>query len=104
MINHLQNLNRQSIVQKLYILAKRWAVPLDGISRKQIKTAKDARDSIVHRGHYDKDGSNELWEHVTVEREIVIRFLFTAIGYQGRYISHLGGFHHAQFPPNLNGE
>ncbi|WP_411727650.1 hypothetical protein [Methyloglobulus sp.] len=101
----LADLNRRSIIQKLNILAERWSVPLDGITPKQIKAAKNARDSIVHRGHYDKDGSSkELWKHAMVVREIVIRFLFTAIGYQGKYISQLGGYHEAQFPPIINGD
>lgn len=96
----LADLNRRSILQKLDTLAKHWSVPLEGISKEKINAAKKARDLIVHQGHY-YEGSNDLWEeHVMVVREIAIRFLFTAIGYKGRYISHLGGFHEAQFPPD----
>jgi hypothetical protein len=36
---------------------------------------------------------------VTVVREVVVRILFAAIGYRGRYISYLGGHHEAVFPP-----
>ena len=98
----LADLNRRSIFQKLLILADRWSVPLDGIGEDKIKSAKQARDRIVHRGHYydnGTDGSGELWEHVTVVREIVVRFLLTAIGYRGGYFSYVGGCHDAQFPP-----
>lgn len=98
----LADLNRRSIFQKLMILAERWSVPLDGIGEDKIKAAKQARDRIVHRGHYyddGKDGRGELWEHVTVVREIVVRFLLTAIGYRGTYFSYIGGCHDAQFPP-----
>jgi len=98
----LADLNRRSIFQKLMILAERWSVPLDGIDKDKIKAAKQARDRIVHRGHYyehGKEGSGELWEHVTVVREIVVRFLLTAIGYRGSYFSYIGGCHDAQFPP-----
>ena len=98
----LGDLNRRPILKKLYILADHWKVPLDGISKEKIKAAKKARDRIIHRGHYYEDtssGHDNLWEHVTVVREIVVRFLLTAISYQGRYISHLGGYHHIQFPP-----
>ena len=98
----LADLNRRSILQKLAALAKRWSVPLDGISEDKIKAAKQARDLIVHRGHYydnGKEEGNDLWEHVTVVREIVVRFLLTAIGYRGVYFSYIGGCHDAQFPP-----
>lgn len=98
----LADLNRRSIFQKLKTLSDRWSVPFDGISDDRIRAAKKARDLIVHRGHYyeDENGEREdLWEHVTVIREIVVRFLLTAIGYEGRYLSYLGGYHDAQFPP-----
>lgn len=98
----LAELNRRSILQKLMILAERWSVPLDGIGEDKIKAAKKARDLIVHRGHYyddGKEGSDDLWEHVTVIRELVARFVLTAIGYRGAYFSYLGGCHDAQFPP-----
>lgn len=98
------DVNRRSIFQKLMILAdnEHWSVPLDGIGEDKIKQAINARNSIVHRGHYydhGKEGSGELWEHVTVVREIVVRFLLTSIGYRGSYFSYIGGCHDAQFPP-----
>lgn len=98
----LADLNRRSILQKLMILAERWSVPLDGIGEDKIKAAKQARDRIVHRGHYYDDGkerNDDLWGHVTVVREIVVRFLLTAIGYRGGYFSYIGGCHDEQFPP-----
>lgn len=100
----LADLNRRSILQKLMILAERWSVPLDGIGEDKIQAAKQARDRIVHRGHYYDDGkdvSGELWEHVTVVREVVVRFLLTAIGYRGSYFTYIGGCHDAQFPPQV---
>lgn len=100
----LNDVNRRSIYQKLMLLAdnEHWSVPLDGIGEDKIKQAINARNRIVHRGHYynlGKEGSGELWEHVTVVREIVVRFLLTAIGYRGSYFSYIGGCHDAQFPP-----
>ncbi|MHB8843996.1 MAG: hypothetical protein ACYC7L_04545 [Nitrospirota bacterium] len=100
----LADLNRRSILNKLKILAERWSVPLDGISDDKIKAAKRARDLIVHRGNYYEDGGkkrDDLWEHITVVREVVVRFLLTAIGYKGRYYSYLGGYHEEQFPPQV---
>jgi len=101
----LAELNRRSLRNNLITLTQRWSVPLDGIGEDKINAAKKARDLIVHRGHYSNDGqdvNDDLWEHVTVIREIVVRFLLTAIGYRGGYFSYLGGYHDAQFPPQAD--
>ena len=98
----MNDLNRRSILDKIAILASRWSVPLDGLSEQKVKGAKRARDLIVHCGHYYKNGKGsdiDLWEHVTCIRELFVRFVLTAIAYEGQYISHVGGYHHATFPP-----
>ncbi|MBU5614684.1 hypothetical protein [Geomonas azotofigens] len=98
----LSDLNRRSIFHKIKALSKSWSVPLDGISDDEIKAAKKARDLIVHRGQYyqeDKEDQEDLWSHVAVIREVVVRFVLTALGYRGRYISYYGGYHDAHFPP-----
>jgi hypothetical protein len=97
----LLDLNRRSLLRKLELLTQRWNVPLDGISPEDLRAAKQARDKVVHRGQYYEDAKEtdaDLWTHVTIVREIAVRFLFTAIGYEGRYISHVGGYHDAAFP------
>lgn len=96
MNERLSDLNRRSFKQKLYILSERWSVRIDDIDRIKIEAAIKNRNLIVHEGHCPRDN---LWENVTVIRELAIRFLFTTIGYQGEYISHLGGYHKTQFPP-----
>ena len=101
----LAELNRRSLLNNLMILTQRWSVPLDGIGESKINAAKKARDFIVHQGHSSNDGkavNDDLWEHVTVIREIVVRFLLTAIGYRGGYFSYIGGCHDAQFPPQAD--
>jgi hypothetical protein len=98
----LADLNRRSLLRKLELLAARWKVPLDGIDPASLRAAKQARDKVVHRGQYYEDAKEtdaDLWTHVTIIREVAVRFLFTAIGYDGRYISHVGGYHDAVFPP-----
>ena len=77
-------------------------MPLDGISDMQIADAIKARNAVVHSGHHPtaEDGP-DLWDHMTVVRELVVRFLLTAIGYRGQYISHAGGYHFAHFPPGI---
>jgi hypothetical protein len=101
----LQDLNRRSFRQKVQLLALRWRVPLDGISEESLKAAKRARDRVVHKGQYyedRKDDDPDLWTHVTIVRELVVRFLFTALGYRGPYCTYVGGFRHTQFPPPPN--
>lgn len=102
MNERLADLNRRSILKKFKILADHWSIPLNGISIDDFRAVKRARDRIVHRGHYYEEEQGEtvdLWQHVTVVREIVVRILLTAIGYKGSYCSYLGGYHEAQFPP-----
>ena len=97
----LADLNRRSLLRKLDLLAQRWNVPLDDIGRARIAAAKRARDWITHRGQYykqAKEGDPGLWEHVTIVREVVARFLLAAIGFEGGYLSYVGGYHDAQFP------
>ena len=98
----LPDLNRRSLLRKLYLLADNWGVSLSGITEAQIRGAKRARDLIVHRGSYYREGaprSDDLWVHVTVIREVVIRLILTAIGYRGNYASFIGGYHEVPFPP-----
>jgi hypothetical protein len=98
----LADLNRRPLLAKLDLLAKRWGVPLGDINQTSLQAAKNARDRIVHRGQYYEDAKDtdaDLWTHVMVVREIAARFLLTAIGYKGRYISYIGGYHDADFPP-----
>lgn len=96
----LLDLNRRPLRRKLYLLATRWNVPLDGISDAQIAQAIKARNAIVHSGHHPTaENGPDLWDHMTIVRELVVRFLLTAIGYRGQYLSHVGGYHFAHFPP-----
>jgi hypothetical protein len=98
----LAGLNRRSMLRKLKLLAQRWNVPLNGISDESLRAAKNARDRVVHRGQYYEDAAEsdaDLWTHVTVIREVAVRFLLTAIGFEGRYHSYIGGYHDAVFPP-----
>lgn len=101
----LAELKRRSLLNNLMTLTQRWSVPLDGIGKDKIIAAKKARDFIVHQGQYSNGGNDvndDLWEHVMVIREIVVRFLLTAIGYRGGYFSYIGGCHDAQFPPQAD--
>lgn len=97
----LQELRRRSLRRKLDVLLERWSVPTDDIGKKKIRSALEARNNIVHEGRYYVDGTSQvsLYEHIGVVRELVSRVVFRAIGFEGRYVSHLGGYHQAIFPP-----
>lgn len=96
----LADLNRRSLRRKLYRLAALWGVPLDGISDEQIRQAIGARNAVVHTGKHPEEADGpDLWARMTIVRELVVRFLLTAMRFRGQYISHFGGYHFAHFPP-----
>ncbi len=76
-------------------------MPLGDISDEGMKGAIRARNSVIHRGHQQEadDALPDLWDHMTLAREIVVRFILTLVGFRGRYICHWGGMHDAVFPP-----
>jgi len=58
----------------------------------QINHAIRVRNLVVHTGrHPSVDEGPDLWDHMTVIRELVVRFVLTAFGYRGQYTSHMGG-------------
>jgi hypothetical protein len=89
----LSELRRRSLIGKISLLAERWGVSLDGIPNGAIQEAKSARDQVVHRGHYQsKKGSvRDLHDHVLTIREVVVRFILAAVGFEGNYQSYLDG-------------
>jgi hypothetical protein len=99
----LAELQRRSLRRKLDILLERWSVPMEGITKAMIRSAFNARNEIIHEGRYYVEGETrpELWDHYCVIREIATRLIFSAIGFRGRYISHLGGYHQTSFPPHV---
>lgn len=100
----LLDLNRRPLFDRLMRLADRWKVPLAGLDETSLRAAIPARNDIVHRGYYYKPGQErqaqaDLWDHVLITRELAVRFVLTAIGYQGTYLSFRGGQHDVTFPP-----
>jgi hypothetical protein len=102
----LNDLNRRTLKDKIHLLAKRWGVPLDGISDEALGKAKQARDHIVHRGQYEpKDPSEDLMDHVRLTRELVVRFVLAALEFEGAYTSPMTGEHGQRFkalPPQTD--
>ena len=102
----LNDLNRRTLKDKIHLLAKRWGVPLDGISDEALGKAKQARDHIVHRGQYKPvDPSEDLMSHVRLTRELVVRFVLAALEFEGAYSSPMTGAHGQPFkalPPQVD--
>jgi len=102
----MRDLNRRPLNEKILMLADQWRVPLDDLLvGDALARAIRARNTVVHRGWYYEpaDGTPEqrdLWDHVLLMREVVIRFILTTLAYRGRYISFRGGQHDVEFPPS----
>jgi hypothetical protein len=101
--NRLTDLKRRSLVDKLVLLGKRWGVKFEDIAMSEIREAKTARDHVVHRGQYEpKPGASaDLYDHILTVREMVVRFILTALQFEGRYMSYRGGYHSRVFEKNL---
>ena len=86
--------NRKTLMQKILLLATRWKVSLAGIEEADILAAKSARDQIVHRGSYSPKmtSSSDLHDHLLVTRELVVRFILTALKFEGNYYSFIDGY------------
>lgn len=101
----LLDLNRRPLNRKILELAAEWNVPLDDfLNEEALARAIKARNNVVHRGWYYEPAQGsaaqrDLWDHVLLMREIVIRFILTAVGYRGAYISFRGGQHDVALPP-----
>lgn len=89
----LADLNRRPLLYKIKLLATRWGVDLSDIPEQRITEAKSARDHVVHRGHYESKltTAEDLHDHILTVREIVVRFVLTALDFHGSYISYLYG-------------
>jgi len=99
--NKLNELNRRSLKKNMLKLFDQYSVPISDI-RNEISHAIEARNKIIHRGRYYEDGKKlpDLWNHVTVIRELLVRLLLSIIQFEGRYESYFGVWHSAHFPPS----
>lgn len=99
----MQDLNRRPLNDKIVMLAERVGVPLEGLPMDGLPAAISARNTIVHRGFYHDPASSteppDIWDHVLLIRELLVRFVLTVIGYEGIYLSYRGGQHDVRFPP-----
>jgi hypothetical protein len=95
----LNDINRRTLKQKIDILGGKWGMSLGALTEEQIKGAKKARDSVVHQGFYEHaPGKNaELFEHMLVARELVVRLILTVLQFDGSYRTYLDGIRDQEF-------
>lgn len=100
----LVDLRRRSLMDKIILLSQRWGVHLDDIRLDELQEAKKARDHVVHRGYYRSpvDDGDDLHDHLLIVREVIVRFVLTALGYKGTYWSYRGGYHSRRLGPDGN--
>lgn len=70
------------------------------IEADKIKEPATLRNKIVHRSHTPKNEKeyDELWEAILLSREILVRVVFSMLGFEGTYFCYLGGAHMRAFP------
>ncbi len=97
--DRFSDLKRKSLIDKVKLLAIQWGVRLDGINDDSIRAAKIARDHVVHQGSYQaKPGDTlDLHDHLLTTRELVVRFILTALGFEGKYYTFIGGWNEVLF-------
>lgn len=102
----LEDLNRKTLLEKISMLAKNWGVPLDDLVEHDLAKAKQARDWIVHQGRCRKEESaDDVMRHVRLIRELVVRFILTALEFEGMYVSPMtgkGAYHRIVLRPELS--
>jgi hypothetical protein len=92
----LDNLNQRPLTVRLTTLLKHLQVPTTDIDDR-IPAALRARNHLLHRGRYTDD--KPLYQHLTVLREVVVRFILTMLAFQGSYESYLCDPTWGSFPP-----
>jgi hypothetical protein len=100
----MPELNRRTLRQKIDILAQRWSVSMADLDAETIDAAKKARDLVVHTGTFPSEAENELgaFNNMSVARELVVRFILTALKYDGTYGSYVGSYHKREFSRGCN--
>lgn len=91
----VSGLNRKSFREKIDALFDHYRIPRDDFDHAAIKTLVDLRNDIVHRGQVSDD--DDAWPNIILVRELIVRILFSVIGFEGRYCCYIGGLHDRDF-------
>lgn len=93
--------NRGSFRDKLQNMLKVYSVPTTGLEA-DIAKAIVARNRVVHTGLYRSQSRGEIYEHVTVLRELLKRIFLTLLQYSGPYQSSRQGMEWKRFPLDIS--
>lgn len=93
-------INRKSFAEKIDALFDHYGISRRDFDGDTIKRLVQLRNEIVHRG-YIPDGV-DAWPMIILVRELIVRILLSAIGFQGRYCCYIGGEHDRDFPDELD--
>jgi hypothetical protein len=100
----LGDLNRMSLRDDLEGMLTEWGVHFEDLLQTvQLRDLIEVRNRITHSGAISRQGDEEsydlFWQCLDVLIELLKRVFMTVWGYQGRYISHFGSLHEAEYPP-----
>lgn len=105
----LGDLNRMSLRDDLEGMLTEWGVQFEDLLQvAQLRDLIEVRNRITHSGAISRQGDEEpydlFWQCFDVLIELLKRVFMAVWGYQGRYISHFGSYHEAEYPPKQHSD
>lgn len=93
-------LNRANFIDKVMRYVSEHGIVVADFPNGGLDPVIKARNVVVHTGIYfnDTPGQIDLWDHILVARELVIRILLDALKFEGNYFSALHGDEQLRFP------
>jgi hypothetical protein len=103
LLGKLGDLNRLSLRDSLEVMLSEWGVRYeDLVEEVSLADLVDIRNDITHGGaieDLEADGLEHFFRCLDTLVELLKRIFMSTWGYQGKYISHLGEYHEATYPP-----
>lgn len=97
----IPELNRASFVDKVARYIDDHRIVIADFPEGGLPAVIRARNRVVHTGVYFDDelqDQTDLWQHILVGRELVIRILLDVLGFEGNYFSALHADQQLMFP------
>ncbi|MDQ0465583.1 hypothetical protein QO010_003372 [Caulobacter ginsengisoli] len=99
-LSKVPELNRASFIDKVQRYVDEHGIVVADFPHGGLEPVIKARNAVVHTGIYfnDEPGEIDIWDHILVARELVIRILLNALEFEGNYFSALHGDEQLRFP------
>jgi len=97
----LPELNRPYLLEKITKYINDREIVIDDFPKNALKEIIKARNAIVHQGiyfDYVNPTQVDVWEHVMVARELVVRIFLKVLRFEGNYFSLLHEGKQLRFP------